>query len=58
MNKEDNKVKCVNNKREWRTMESYRGGHALFRIIDKSAEFGEFVVSGSVSPEYRDVDEI
>ena len=45
-------------KREWQTMSSYRGGHALFRIIDKSAEFGEFIVSGSVDPEFRDVDEI
>lgn len=58
MKKEDNKVKCADDKREWRPLSSYRGGHALFRIIDKSAEIGEFIVSGSIDPEYRDADEI
>lgn len=58
MKKEDNKIKRADDKREWRTMESYRGGHALFRIVDITTEFGELIVSGSISPEYRDVDEI
>ena len=42
----------------WRTMESYKGGHALFRIINKNTEFGEFIISGSIDPKYRNVDEI
>ena len=58
MKKEDNKVKSADDKREWRTMESYRGGHALFRIINKNTEFGEFIISGSIDPKYRNVDEI
>lgn len=49
MKKEDNKVKCADDKREWRPLSSYRGGHALFRIINKNTEFGEFIISGSIA---------
>ena len=44
-------------KKEWRTLSSYRGGHALFWGINSDTEFGEFIVSGHVDAKGGNIDE-
>ena len=44
-------------KREWRTLSSYRCGHALFWGINADTEFGEFIVSGHVDAKGGNIDE-